>query len=378
MSTMRQSDLIIVGAGIMGLAHAYHAARKGMSVTVIERDPEASGASIRNFGMLATIAQAPGINMERGRRSQVIWQELAAETGFSLRKTGCLIVAASDVEMTVLQSFVSTAERDGHTATMVPRKQLQDYVPSLRTDTAKGGLWAPDVWKIDQRTAMKSLAAWLHKAHGVTFHFGVNVEAVTVPDVTTSNGGFSANCVIVCAGSEFHTLFPDAFAATGIRTCQLQMLRTAPRPAPASCLPFILGGLSIARYEAFAACDGMGDLQAQLEQDYPDHIANGIHVIACAEDDGTITIGDSHTYSADSLPGRSPEIDNLILGYLEERLALPNCTIAERWLGHYASLPGTDVLRLNPSGGVELVTMTNGQGITHGPAIAEETIAALG
>jgi len=44
----------------MGLAHAYHAARKGFAVTVLERSAWAQGASIRNFGMLAIVAQAEG------------------------------------------------------------------------------------------------------------------------------------------------------------------------------------------------------------------------------------------------------------------------------------------------------------------------------
>jgi glycine/D-amino acid oxidase-like deaminating enzyme len=48
----KQFDLAIVGAGVVGLAHAYLAAKSGLKVALFERNPAAIGASIRNFGMI--------------------------------------------------------------------------------------------------------------------------------------------------------------------------------------------------------------------------------------------------------------------------------------------------------------------------------------
>ena len=76
---MKQVDVAIVGAGIMGLAHAIHAARAGLTVSVFERCPEAGGASVRNFGMLAVVAQAPGKQLQSARRALACWQEIAPQ-----------------------------------------------------------------------------------------------------------------------------------------------------------------------------------------------------------------------------------------------------------------------------------------------------------
>jgi hypothetical protein len=56
---------------------------------------------------------------------------------------------------------------------------------------------------------------------------------------------------------------------------------------------------------------------------------------------------------------------------------LPDARIAQRWLGQYAHLPGQASLVLHPAPDVTAVTMTNGQGMTHGFAKGEDVIAQL-
>jgi FAD dependent oxidoreductase TIGR03364 len=369
---MKHFDLIIVGAGIMGLAHAYHANRGGMSVLVVDRSRHARGASIRNFGMLAVIAQSEGRQMNDALRALNIWQQIAPKAGVDIQRSGCLVLAKHPEEQAVLEEY-TTLEDNASTCRFIKPSKLSQFASGVRSDKLLGGLWTENAWKVDQRQAVEKIATWL-QTQGVCCLFSTEAELVAPPVVKTSNGTFSCNTAIVCAGDEFSTLFAESFKAAGVTQCELQMLRTHPQPPNWKLKPFILGGLSLPRYAAFAECPSMVDLKMMQQASYADYMNHGIHVIACQEADGSITIGDSHNYASDSTLDRSDEIDRLILKELTGSIALPEPRIDQRWRGRYAHLPDTEVVKLMPADNVWAVTMTNGQGMTHAFAIAEDVI----
>jgi FAD dependent oxidoreductase TIGR03364 len=371
---MKQFDLAIVGAGIIGLAHAVHAARAGMSVVVFDRSPKAQGASVRNFGMLAVIAQATGAQLKSARNSLAVWQDIAPKAGIDMRQAGCIFTARTEVEMSVLSEFAQTTDNTDHNGKLVKPEQLAQFTPNIRQDTILGGLWSPDAWKVDQREASSKIADWLHRKYSVVFHFDTQVNAVSSTHVETSIGTFKAGHTIICGGNEFAALFPDAFQETDVTQCQLQMLRTQPQPNNWQLKPFVLGGLSIPRYSVFQSCPSLPDLVKHQEENAKDHLKHGIHVIAAQEVDGSITIGDSHAYGNAPDETQSAEIDQLIMDDLAGMITLPDTRIAQRWLGHYAHLSGSDVLKLSPAPNITAVTMTNGQGMTHGFAVAADVI----
>ena len=374
---MTQYDVAIIGAGIIGLAHACHAARKGLKVAVFERTARAQGASVRNFGMLAIVAQAPGAQLNSARRTLAFWQDVAPKAGIKLRQAGCVFLARAPEEMSVLEECAVRQTDTGHRFDKLSPAELGDHVADLPTEDYLGGLHSPDAWKVDQRQALAQLSDWLQREHGVAFHFETPVTAVGGGRLETPSGTFGASHTILCGGDEFSTLFPEAFRTAHLGRCRLQMLRTVPQPGIWRLTPFVLGGLSVARYSAFADCPGLPALKAYQQRHFADHLAHGVHVIACQEADGSITIGDSHAYDATGECTRSDAVDRLLLEELSRMLPLPDPRIADRWLGHYAHAPDGETRILTPDDGVTAVTMTNGQGMTHGFAVAEEVIQNL-
>lgn len=93
MSDGRQADVAVVGGGIVGLAFAWEAARRGRSVVLFDRTPVPQGASVRNFGMVWPIGQVPGADYARALRSRERWLELKRKAGVWAEECGSLHLA---------------------------------------------------------------------------------------------------------------------------------------------------------------------------------------------------------------------------------------------------------------------------------------------
>jgi len=90
---MATFDLVVVGAGIVGLAHALAAAKRGLRVAVLERDACATSASVRNFGFVTVSGQDGGATRRRALRSREIWAQVAREAVIPVHQQGAVIVA---------------------------------------------------------------------------------------------------------------------------------------------------------------------------------------------------------------------------------------------------------------------------------------------
>ncbi|MEM8856515.1 MAG: FAD-dependent oxidoreductase, partial [Pseudomonadota bacterium] len=101
-------DLAVVGAGIVGLAHALAAAKRGKRVVVLERDGQANGASIRNFGFVTVTGQEAGDCWDKAVRSREIWAEVAEAAKIPILHHGLLVTARRAEAEAVIEAFLRT------------------------------------------------------------------------------------------------------------------------------------------------------------------------------------------------------------------------------------------------------------------------------
>lgn len=360
-------DCAVVGAGIVGLAHALCALWAGLSVVVIDRDAVASGASIRNFGFVTVTGQGEGLTWQRAKRSRAIWADVAPRAGITIVQRGLIVAARRREAFACLEEFRAT--RMGSECRMLGRHELP---PLLRADLI-GGLHSPHELRVEGRTAIALLTAWL-QAEGVTFLSRTAALGVDRGIVGTSAGTIRAEHIVVCPGTDLVTLFPDAITRRGVGLTKLHMMRLA---APGSTLPSaVMSDLGLVRYSGYAGCPGVPALRARLEAEQAPHLANGVHLIVVQEEDGSLIVGDSHHKVDAPDPFQPDEVDELILDELRLVLDLTSVRVTQRWVGFYPT-SAVDAFIDTPAPGVRLVMVTSGTGASTAFAIAEETMASL-
>lgn len=371
-------DLVVVGAGIVGLAHARAAARRGLRVALVERAERAVGASVRNFGLLWPIGQPEGPRHARALRSRAIWEEIARETGLHFCPSGSLHLAYHADEWQVLREFAA-GPGGSHGRETLAASEVAARFPAVRPAGLAGALWSPTEATVDPREAIARLPGWLQERHRVELRFGTTVREIHGSQVRTSHGEIEAAKVIVCSGADFETLYPEQFRAQALTRCKLQMLRTGPQPGAWSLGPALCAGLTLAHYDSFRDCPSLPALRERLKASLPFHAAHGIHVLVSATAGGELTLGDSHAYGLTVDPFDREDINAAILGYLGTFLQAPSLTIAERWHGVYPKLTdGRSELIFSPQPGVTVVNGLGGAGMTLSFGLAEEVVAGLG
>lgn len=359
------TEVAVVGAGIVGLAFAWEAARRGHSVVLFDRTVRPEGASVRNFGMIWPIGQPPGEDYQRALRSRQRWLELRDRAGLWVAECGSLHVAHDDDENEVLREFADAAAKLGVACEYLTATEAAQRVPAVATPGLRGALYSPTELAVNSPVAVARLPHFLAETYGVQLRLGVAVTNVSMPEVVTAAGErWQADRVFVCSGSDFASLFPEVLFTAGIRRCKLQMMRTRPQPNNWRLGPHLAGGLTLAHYKNFEVCRSLGVLKARIAATMPDYVRYGIHVMAAQNDRGEVIIGDSHEYDADISPFDKPEIDELILAYLRPRLNLPDWQIAARWHGIYAKHPTKSFVTAEPQPGCVIAVAPGSTGMT--------------
>jgi FAD dependent oxidoreductase TIGR03364 len=366
-------DVAIIGAGIVGLAHALAAERQGLRVVVIDRDERAVGASIRNFGFVTITGQQQGECWRRAMRSRDIWDEVAPQAGIDVIHRGLVVAARRPAAGEILEAFRDTEMGEG-CALLTPAAARAKF-PALTGELA-AALYSPHERRVESRDAIPRLAQWLEAVRGVTFMRRTAVHHVETGRVETSAGIIHAALVIVCPGDDLATLFPERLAFYGVRRVKLQMMRLRP-PAGFTLGAAMMTDLSLVRYLGYAELPAADALRAQLRAEQEEHVAAGVHLIAVQSADGSLVVGDTHAYGHTMDPFASTHFNALVLD--EFHAVFPGLAyeISENWIGTYASLDDRLVLIDEPAPNVRLVVVTSGTGASTAFAIGEDVLREM-
>jgi len=378
MTNKQEYDIGIVGAGIIGLAHAYFAARKGLKVVVFEKSSRSEGASIRNFGLIWPIGQDTE-KLERAMRSRASWLKLSERAGFWVKANGSVHIAYNQDELDIITEFQHSVGEIYGSSLLQPQKtkSLSHFIVD---SGLMGGLYSPNELTVNSREALPAITSYLEKEMNIAFHFNTQVQMVTDSHIYCNgqNEKYQVQHIIVTGGSDIHTLFPEVYENNLLVRTKLQMLKAESELEDYRLGPTLCGGLTLTHYKAFEKCKSLSKLNERISELHPDLKKYGIHVMVSQNDHGEFIFGDSHEYDDIVSPFNKEEIDNAILKYLKNFFITENIRITERWHGVYAkNTSGETELVMNPQENVTLVNGLGGAGMTLSFGLAEEIIDNL-
>ncbi len=371
----REFDDAVVGAGIVGLATAYHLARRGRRVVVFERSARASGASVRNFGMLWPIGQPAGPARALALRSLATWSGVLRDARLWHDACGSLHLAYRDDEARVLAEFAGGNAGSGLGGELIGPGEVGRLAPGVKLEGLRCAYRSPAEICVDPREVVAGLPHFLAESTGVRFEFGRVVVGFDRPSLRLGDGQrWSADRLWACPGSDLETLYPEAFRDQGAVLCKLQMLRTEPVGRPWRLGPMLAAGLTLRHYRAFEGCPSLASLRERVARESPLFDRFGVHVMASQNGRGEVVVGDSHEYGDAIEPFDRAEVETLILDYLRGFLDVPGFRIAARWSGIYAKHPTEPSLIARPAPGATVIGCVGGAGMTLSFGVAERAV----
>ena len=197
----RTAEIVIVGAGMVGLAAAYYLVRCGLrDICVVERGSVLGEASGANAGGLwfAHESVELGAIAALNRESSRLYGELAGEYSFGLERSGMLELLDSDEEVEEAAARAERLRTAGFRVESMDARTVSSVEPSLGIKTS-GALYYPDEGHLHPAKLASVLLRSLHES-GVRICTSVEVDDVR-RELVTSRGSIDAKTVIIAAGA---------------------------------------------------------------------------------------------------------------------------------------------------------------------------------
>lgn len=239
----RRYDVAVVGAGIVGLACAWRAAQRGLSVAVLDRDGPGSGASGAAAGMLAPVTEADfgheallRLNLAGAAAWPAFAAELAERSGIGtgFREAGALVVALDRDDAEELRRLHAFQRSLGLDAEWLTGRECRRLEPGL-APRLTGGVLAPADHQVDPRAVVRGLRAAVEHEGGEVVSgasvTGIELVGGSVAGVATAGGVVGADRVVVAAGAWSGSLAPGAPPVRPVKG-QILRLRTTAHGGP--------------------------------------------------------------------------------------------------------------------------------------------------
>ncbi len=199
------ADVVIIGAGIIGISTALELQSRGLTVVVVEKGEVAAEQSSRNWGWCRQMGRDPR-EIPLIKVSMNLWRNMnariGAETGY--RTCGVVYLAESEKEMASHEAwFNSNARQNGLSTRVVAAHEVSQLAPGSAV-TWSGALYTEDDGRAEPFVAVASMAEFFKSQGGILLTQcaarGVEQSAGRVNAVVTEKGTIAADTVVLAGG----------------------------------------------------------------------------------------------------------------------------------------------------------------------------------
>jgi glycine/D-amino acid oxidase-like deaminating enzyme len=327
-------DVLVIGGGIVGAASAYHLARRGASVTLLEQDRLASGATGRNLGFIWIHTRRTGPELELVMSTRNELESLPEELGadFGLRTNGGLTYFTSEAQGAVIREFVEQRVADGVPMRLLDGDEARAMAPIL-PETVLGASYCPLDAQVDPGRYVRAFGAAAQRAgarivEGATART-LETEAGRITRVQTDIGPISAGQVVIAGGAWSPYLAAQLGIDLPIHPMRLQIVQTEPLPPRLRVI--LYGPAAVKQYAIFRELPSYR--REAFETALEDRLGLALLESACQTADGSYLLG-----IAMDFPGFDWKVDLAGVSLVAEGMAtalpeLKAARFARAWAG---------------------------------------------